>query len=90
MQNLRPQIKVLFMSGYTDSGIGHQGVLDAGIAFLAKPFTPSALAGKVREVLDQVRALGKIILPLRTLSLPLESASKHFPHGALGCGFVLR
>jgi len=56
MQNLRPQIKVLSMSGYTDSAIGHQGVLDAGIAFLAKPFTPSALAGKVREALDQVRA----------------------------------
>lgn len=56
MQNLRPQIKVLFMSGYTDSGIGHQGVLDAGITFLAKPFTSSALAGKARGALDQVRA----------------------------------
>ena len=56
MHNLRPQIKVLFMSGYTDSVIVHQGVLDAAIAFLAKPFTSSALAGKVREVLDQVRA----------------------------------
>ena len=44
------------MSGHTDSVIVHQGVLDAGIAFLAKPFTPSALAGKARGALDQVRA----------------------------------
>jgi signal transduction histidine kinase len=55
MQNLRPQTKVLFMSGYTDNAIVQQGVLDAGIAFLAKPFTPSALAGKVRQVLDGAR-----------------------------------
>lgn len=53
LQKLRPTTKVLFMSGYTDSAIVHQGVLDPGIAFLPKPFTPSTLAGKVREVLDQ-------------------------------------
>jgi len=43
------------MSGYTDAAIVHQGVRD-GIAFLPKPFTPSSLAGKVREVLNQPRA----------------------------------
>jgi signal transduction histidine kinase len=53
LQKLHPQTKVLFMSGYIDNAIVHQGVLDAGIAFLAKPFTPSALAGKVRQVLDR-------------------------------------
>jgi signal transduction histidine kinase/ActR/RegA family two-component response regulator len=52
VQKIRPKTKVLFMSGYTDSAIIHQGMLDAGIAFLAKPFTPSTLAGKVRQVLD--------------------------------------
>jgi|SRR5579872_1724919 len=53
VQKIRPKTKVLFMSGYTDSAIVHQGVLDPGIAFLAKPFTPSTLAGKVRQVLDE-------------------------------------
>ena len=53
LQRVRPHTKVLFMSGYTDKAIVHQGVLEAGIAFLPKPFTPSTLAGKVRQVLDQ-------------------------------------
>jgi nitrogen-specific signal transduction histidine kinase/ActR/RegA family two-component response regulator len=53
VQKVRPDIKVLFMSGYTDSVIVHQGVLDPEIAFLPKPFTPSTLAGRVRQVLDE-------------------------------------
>jgi len=56
LKKLRPKTKVLFMSGYTDAAIVHQGILDPGIDFLPKPFTPSSLAGKVREVLDQSKA----------------------------------
>jgi CheY-like chemotaxis protein len=52
LQPVRPDMKVLYMSGYTDDAIVRHGVLGAGIAFLSKPFTPDALALKVREVLD--------------------------------------
>ena len=48
----RPETKVLYMSGYTENHIGHNGTLDQGITLLQKPFTLPALQAKVREVLD--------------------------------------
>lgn len=48
----RPKLRVLFMSGYTDDAIVHQGVLDESANFIQKPFAPDALAHKVREVLE--------------------------------------
>jgi CheY-like chemotaxis protein len=50
---LIPGLRVLFCSGYTDDAIVRHGVLEAEFAFLQKPFTPLALAQKVREVLNQ-------------------------------------
>jgi two-component system cell cycle sensor histidine kinase/response regulator CckA len=46
------QLKVLFTSGYTDDSIVRHGMVDAKINFLQKPFTPTALALKVRRILD--------------------------------------
>jgi PAS domain S-box-containing protein len=53
VSEIRPNMKVLYMSGYTENAIGHNGTLDAGITLLQKPFTLHALKAKVREVLDQ-------------------------------------
>jgi PAS domain S-box-containing protein len=50
--NLLPDLRVLYMSGYTENAIGHDGTLDAGINLLQKPFSLPALKDRVREVLD--------------------------------------
>ena len=52
MQQLDPGLKILFMSGYTADVIAHRGILDEGINFISKPFSPKEMAAKIREVLD--------------------------------------
>ncbi|MGD8847550.1 MAG: hybrid sensor histidine kinase/response regulator, partial [Desulfobacteraceae bacterium] len=53
IKTLNPNIKVLFMSGYTANFIAHHGVLDQGVHFIAKPFSIKTLSTKIRKVLDQ-------------------------------------
>ena len=53
LKTMNPDLKILFSSGYTDDAILHHGVLQPGIQFIPKPYTPSALAHRVRELLDQ-------------------------------------
>ena len=52
--SLRPEMKVLFMSGYTDESISRQGLLEPGMELLQKPFAPAALLKRVRRTLDAV------------------------------------
>ncbi len=52
LQDLKPDLKVLLISGYTDDALAHHGVLEKDLPLLPKPFTPDALAGKVREILN--------------------------------------
>lgn len=52
LQRLYPKLKILFMSGYTANVIAHRGVLDEGIYFISKPFSPKEIATKIREVMD--------------------------------------
>jgi DNA-binding NtrC family response regulator len=51
-QLIRPEMKVLYMSGYTDEAIVHHGVLDASVNFIQKPFSTAGLTRKIRDVLD--------------------------------------
>jgi len=62
MKPSRPQMKVLYMSGYSGNAIARRGILDPGVAYIPKPFTESALASKVREVLGQPSPLGTILI----------------------------
>jgi YesN/AraC family two-component response regulator len=54
LTKLRPTVKVIYMSGYTDDAIVRHGLIDQKIAFVQKPFSADVLARKVREVLDSV------------------------------------
>ena len=52
LTSIRPQLRVLYMSGYTDDAIVRHGLLDASLNFIQKPFDAASVARKVREVLD--------------------------------------
>ena len=62
LRPLRPEMAVVFMSGYLENGTLQPGALNAGGGFLAKPFSPDALATKVREVLGPPRSAGKVLV----------------------------
>ena len=55
LQTMHPEIKILFMSGYTSNVIAHQGVLDAGVNFIQKPLALKELALKIRAIMDKIK-----------------------------------
>jgi PAS domain S-box-containing protein len=65
ISEIRPNTKVLYMSGYTENVIGHNGTLDAGVRLLQKPFTLRDLKSKVREVLDSTPFPRDVAKPTR-------------------------
>ncbi len=67
----RSAIRVLYMSGYTENAIGHNGTLDAGINLLQKPFSLPALKDKVREVLDSEPIPLEAVMPYRSTASTL-------------------
>jgi len=70
---IRPNVKILYMSGYTENVIGHNGMLDAGIRLLQKPFNLRDLKSKVREVLDATPNAPEVDMSMST-SMSTQSA----------------
>src|SRR6201997_565594 len=70
---IRPNVKVLYMSGYTENVIGHNGMLDAGVRLLQKPFTLRDLKTKVREVLDATPTPPEVAMTMQSAE-PLRAA----------------
>jgi PAS domain S-box-containing protein len=62
LKQLRPEIKVVYMSGYSGNAIKHQGLLAPGVDYIPKPFTALSLAGKVREVLARAGTCATILV----------------------------
>ncbi|HWW15112.1 MAG TPA: ATP-binding protein [Candidatus Dormibacteraeota bacterium] len=83
---IRPNVKVLYMSGYTENVIGRNGTLDAGVRLLQKPFTLRDLKSKVREVLDSTPFPPEIAMSVHTAhakaeqQLPLSRAQRFQLH----------
>jgi PAS domain S-box-containing protein len=66
ISEIRPNVKILYMSGYTENVIGHNGMLDAGIRLLQKPFNLRDLKSKVREVLDATATPPEVAMSMQS------------------------
>jgi PAS domain S-box-containing protein len=79
ISEIRPNIKILYMSGYTENVIGHNGTLDAGVHLLQKPFTLHELSTRVRQVLDTTPApLAEMQAQVSQAATPAASRAQRF------------
>jgi len=82
ISEIRPNVKVLYMSGYTENVIGHNGMLDAGVRLLQKPFNLRDLKSKVREVLDATPTPPEVVMPVQSVNPPVVRARQVTPSRA--------
>jgi PAS domain S-box-containing protein len=78
ISEIRPNVKVLYMSGYTENVIGHNGMLDAGVRLLQKPFNLRDLKSKVREVLDATPTSPEVVMSMQSEPQPTARV-RHAP-----------
>ncbi len=76
---IRPNVKILYMSGYTENVIGHDGMLDAGIRLLQKPFNLRDLKSKVREVLDATPTPPEVAMSMQSAEPQHATRAKEAP-----------
>jgi PAS domain S-box-containing protein len=76
---IRPNVKILYMSGYTENVIGHNGMLDAGIRLLQKPFNLRDLKSKVREVLDATPTPPEVAMSMQSAEPQHATRAKEVP-----------
>jgi PAS domain S-box-containing protein len=78
ISEIRPNVKILYMSGYTENVIGHNGMLDAGVRLLQKPFNLRDLKSKVREVLDATPTTPEVEMPVQS-AIPRTAQAREIP-----------
>ena len=79
ISEIRPNVKILYMSGYTENVIGHDGTLDAGIRLLQKPFNLRDLKSKVREVLDAVPTSPEVNMSMQSAEPQYAARAREIP-----------
>jgi PAS domain S-box-containing protein len=79
ISEIRPNVKILYMSGYTENVIGHNGMLDAGVRLLQKPFNLRDLKSKVREVLDATPTPPEVAMSMQSFEPLRATRAKEAP-----------
>ena len=82
ISEIRPNVKVLYMSGYTENVVGHNGMLDAGVRLLQKPFNLRDLKSKVREVLDATPTPPEVAMSVQSVPRQALRARENPPSRA--------